>query len=125
MCLSLAHRLQSIFTAEVFWDLMDKLQVAKTVTPAYNPQSNGNLERFHRTLNSILRVMLNREDTEWVRFLPAATLAYNTKEHSATGVTPFSGMFGRQCKLPIDLIIPTPDEKHQDPIKSPRRWVRC
>ena len=63
------------FTAKVFWDLMDKLQVAKTVTPAYNPQSNGNLERFHRTLNSILHVMLNREDTEWVRFLPAATLA--------------------------------------------------
>ena len=23
-------------------------------------------------------------------------------------------MFGRQCKLPIDLIIPTPDEKHKD-----------
>ena len=23
-------------------------------------------------------------------------------------------MLGRQCKLPIDLIIPTPDEKHQD-----------
>ena len=54
------------FTAEVFRDLMDKLQVTKIVTPAYNPQSNGNLERFHRTLNSILRVMLNREDTEWV-----------------------------------------------------------
>lgn len=102
------------FTAEVFRDLMDKLQAARTVTPAYNPQSNGNLERFHRTLNSILRVFCDREDTEWSQYLPAATLAYNTKEHSATGVTPFSGMFGRQCRLPIDLIIPTPDEKHKN-----------
>ena len=93
---------------------MDKLQVKKTITPAYNPQSNGNLERFHRTLNSILRVFCDREDTEWSQYLAAATLAYNTKEHSATGITPFSGMFGRQCKLPIDLIIPTPDEKHKD-----------
>ena len=89
------------FTAEVFRDLMDKLQVKKTITPAYNPQSNGNLERFHRTLNSILRVFCDREDTEWSQYLAAATLAYNTKEYSATGITPFSGMFGRQCKLPI------------------------
>ena len=35
------------FTAEVFKDLMDKLKVKQTLTPAYNPQSNGNIERFH------------------------------------------------------------------------------
>ena len=102
------------FTAAVFTDLMDKLQVRRTTTPTYNPQSNGNLERFHRTLNSIIRVFCDREDTEWEQYLPAATLAYNTKQHSSTGITPFAGMFGRECRLPIDLIIPSPDDKSRD-----------
>ena len=102
------------FTAAVFTDLMDKLQVRRTTTPSYNPQSNGNLERFHRTLNSIIRVFCDREDPEWEQYLPAATLAYNTKQHSATGITPFAGMFGRECRLPIDLIIPSPDDKSRD-----------
>ena len=102
------------FTAGIFKDLMDKLQVKRTTTPTYNPQSNGNLERFHRTLNSLIRVFCDREDPEWEKYLPAAALAYNTKQHSSTGITPYSGMFGRECRLPIDLIIPTPDEKSKD-----------
>ena len=102
------------FTAEIFKDLMDKLQVKRTTTPTYNPQSNGNLERFHRTLNALIRVFCDREDPEWEPYLPSATLAYNTKQHSSTGITPYSGMFGRECRLPIDLIIPTPDDKSKD-----------
>ena len=102
------------FTAEIFKDLMDKLQVRKTTTPTYNPQSNGNLERFHRTLNAIIRVFCDRQDPEWQKYLPSATLAYNTKQHSSTGISPFSGMFGRECRLPIDLIIPTPDDKSRN-----------
>ena len=102
------------FTAEIFKDLMDKLQVKRTTTPTYNPQSNGNLERFHRTLNTLIRVFSDRDDPEWARYLPCACLSYNTKQHSSTGVTPFSGMFGRECRLPIDLIIPTPDDKSRD-----------
>ena len=104
----------SEFTAEIFKHLMDRLQVKRTTTPAYNPQSNGNIERFHRTLNTLIRIFCDREDPEWMQYLSAATLAYNTKQHSSTGVTPFSGMFGRECRLPIDLIIPTPDDKNQD-----------
>ena len=102
------------FTSQIFKDLMDKLQVRRTTTPTYNPQSNGNLERFHRTLNSIIRVFCDREDSEWEHYLPSATLAYNTKKHSSTGITPFSAMFGRECRLPIDLIIPSPDDKNKE-----------
>ena len=62
----------------------------------------------------MIRVFSDLDDPEWVRYLPCATLSYNTKQHSSTGVTPFSGMFGRECQLPIDLIIPTPDDKGRD-----------
>ena len=35
-----------------------------------------------------------------------STLAYNTKVHSTTKITPFMAMFRREAKLPIDLILP-------------------
>ena len=40
-----------------------------------------------------------------------ATFAFNTKVNSSTGVTPFEAWMGRPAKLPIDLVIPTPDQQ--------------
>ena len=42
-----------------------------------------------------------------------ATLAYNSKCHSATGQTPFLAWMGREAKLPIDLIVPTPHQQYE------------
>ena len=99
------------FVSKLWQEMMDLLQITKTSTPNYNPQSNS-VERYHRTLNSMLRVMMSRDETEWGRYLPAATLAYNTKVHSSTGLTPYFAMFGRECRLPIDLIVPSPEDKN-------------
>ena len=93
------------FVNSVWSQLCDRFQIKKTTTPAYNPNSNI-VERFHRTLNQMMRVFIDREDMSWSRYLPACTLAYNTKVHSTTGMTPFMAMFGREARLPIDLILP-------------------
>ena len=98
------------FHNKIWHQLCDRLQITKTVTPAYNPNSNL-IERFHRTLNTIMRTHLAREDAGWARFLPMATFAFNTKVNMTTGMTPFEAWMGRPAKLPIDLVIPTPDTK--------------
>ena len=96
------------FVNSLMTGMKKRLGIVHTRGPTYNPQSNQ-VERFHKTLSSMLRVMLPREDTEWDQHLPAITLAYNTKVCDATGVTPSLAFLGREAKLPIDLIIQTPD----------------
>ena len=95
------------FTNKIFANLMKELQIVKTNTPIYNPWSNR-VERFHKTLNTALRTVLGRQDTAWLGFLPAITLAYNTKKHATTGVSPYLATFGREANLPVDLVIDLP-----------------
>ena len=96
------------FCAKVMEEVYSRLDILHTRTPAYNPCSNP-VERFHRTLNQMLRVITARNDKEWEDHLGAITLAYNTKVNVATGVTPSLAFLGREAKLPVDMIIQTPD----------------
>ena len=92
--------------------LCKRLEIKKKETPPYNPNANP-VERFHRTLNAILRTFMDRDDPSWERYLPMATLAYNSKCHSATGQTPFLVWMGREARLPIDIIVPTPHQRYE------------
>ena len=43
---------------------------------------------------------MERDDKEWAQYLPAMTLAYNTKVHASTGVTPFYAKRGKVAGRP-------------------------
>ena len=97
-----------------FWeDLCRGLEIRRTKTPPYSPQSNS-VERFHRTLNQLFRIYLSRDDPEWYHVLPMCVLAYNSKVNSATGVTPMEAWTGREATLPIDLVLPQPERSDQN-----------
>jgi deoxyuridine 5'-triphosphate nucleotidohydrolase len=103
----------SEFRNNLWTGLMDRLQIKKTETPTYNPHSNL-VERFHRSLNQILRVHMSREDRSWERFVPMACFAYNTKINATTGISPFEAWMGRKAKMPIDLVVPLPDKIYRN-----------
>jgi len=53
------------FLSEVFKNVCKLLKITKFQTTPYHPQSNGALERSHRTLAEYLRHYINDEQTDW------------------------------------------------------------
>eukprot|EP00731_Ephydatia_muelleri_P023001 Em0015g584a len=92
------------FEAEVTTQLCQFLQIEKTRTTPYHPQSDGLVERFNRTLLNMLSTCSMEHPSDWDLYLSKLCLAYNSSVQSTTGYSPFFLMFGREARLPIDLI---------------------
>ena len=76
--------------------LMRRSQFAQAHSTTYHPQTNGLVERHNRTLVSMLRVYCSRYMTDWDRYLPQVTRAYNSTQHSTTGVSPHMMLTGHE-----------------------------
>ena len=66
------------FTATMHRCLCDLLRIHKMYSTAYNPQSNGAMERCNRTLLSMLRTVVSEQQNDWDDHLPAALCAYRS-----------------------------------------------
>ena len=95
----------SNYTSNLFKEVMARLGVIKTYTPAYSPEGNR-VERSHKVLGDIIRSDNRFEDQNWTSKINAAVMAYNSSVNRITGMSPFEAVFGRNPTLPIDLIFP-------------------
>jgi len=66
-------------------------------------------ERYNRTLLDMLATW--NHPFAWEDQLLKVCMAYNTSVHASTGYTPFFLMFGRQARMPIDLMYGMGNEK--------------
>ena len=60
------------------------LGVVKSRTTPYHPRSNGMIERFNRTLLSMLKMVSNEDEHDWNKNLPCLMMAYRTFLHETT-----------------------------------------
>ena len=111
------------FEAEVTTQLCQFLQIEKTRTTPYHPQSDGLVERFNRTLLNMLSTCSLEHPSDWDLYLSKLCLAYNSSVQSTTGYSPFFLMFGREARLPIDLIYNLNGEQEETADKSYSTYV--
>ncbi|KAK9729857.1 hypothetical protein QE152_g15664 [Popillia japonica] len=86
-------------------ELLKLYKIKVHYTTSQNPNSNSLIERFHSTLLEHVRLLKNQKVTQDIKQLVRlAILAYNSTNHSATGVTPFELLYGHtNSKEPMDL----------------------
>ena len=109
------------FESSLFLNLLDRLGVDKVRTSPYNPSTNGCVERFHRTLNSMLAKTVQESQKDWDLCLPYVLAAYKASIHSATGYMPNYLFLGRENRMPVDLIYGLPP--NTEPLRQYHEFV--
>ena len=98
------------FEGRLIAQICKMLGISKTRTSPYHPQGDGLVERFNRTLVSMLSAVVQDRHHEWEEHLRATCMAYNTSVQSSTGFTPFYLMFGRKARMPLDIMFGSPQD---------------
>ncbi len=84
------------FMAKLFKQLQPQLCIKVTNTTGYNPKGNGQVERMHRDLNSILRALATEcsDPFAWEDLLSQALFVLRTAVCKSTGLAPYQILFG-------------------------------
>ena len=99
------------FESAVFTEMCALLGIEKTRTTPLHPQSDGMVERFNRTIEAQLSKFVDDHQSDWDEYVPLLLMAYRTAVHETTGCTPAMMMFGRDLRLPVDLLFGRPEEE--------------
>ena len=91
------------FESNLIKEFCNLAKVKKLRTTPYHPMTNGQCERFNRTLCDMLGTLEAEEKANWKAFIHTLTHAYNATRNSSTGYSPFFLMFGRHPWLPVDV----------------------
>ena len=91
------------FESDIMHELCRLMCIDKIRCTVYRPQANGQLERFHRTLNSMIAKVVADNHRDWHEHIPGILAAYRATTHESTGFTANRLVLGREIKLPIDI----------------------
>ena len=91
------------FESKLFEALCQMLQIHKTRTTPYRPSSNGQVERYNRTLTQMIRCHIDSQKN-WDEHLQQLAGAVRSSVNRHTGYTANMMMLGREVNTPADLM---------------------
>jgi hypothetical protein len=98
------------FQSELFKKVCQMLEIDKSRTTPYHPQSDGLVERMNRTLEAMLSMFTSPGQRDWGEYLPYVMMAYRSAVQDTIGYSPNQMMLGRETELPIDIVMGHPEE---------------
>lgn len=97
----------SQFESKEFTDYCKTINIEHHRSTPYHHQSNGMVERTHRTIWNLLRVVVAEGHQDWDSHLTSVLGVYRNTIHSALGLSPYEAVFGRAPELEADREYPT------------------
>jgi transposase InsO family protein len=88
------------FTSVFFRETCRILGVKQINSSAYHPQANGQIERYHKTMNQGLSHYVNASGTNWDTLVPFYLMGYRATPHCSSGYSPYYLLHGREMILP-------------------------
>lgn len=89
------------FESHLFSELLKYLGVKRIRTTPYHPQSNGLVERWHRSLKSALSARL--DNSSWIKELSTVMYGLRAAGRSDSGISAAQLVFGQTLRLPSDF----------------------
>jgi len=89
------------FESDLFVSFTNLIGSRRTRTSSYHPQSNGKIERFHRTLKQAVKA---HENADWVSILPTIMLGFRCALKGNDNVTAAEMVYGQALRLPGDFL---------------------
>ena len=102
------------FRSKLLKRLCQRMGVRQAFTSGYHPQTNAKAERYNRFLAEALTHYLGKKKGEWDNYLDAVTFAYRTSYIEAIEESPFFMLYGRDPRLPVDVMYGSPEVEEID-----------
>lgn len=93
------------FEATLFRSLTDLLGIKRCRTTPYRPQTNGMIERLHRTIKAAI---MCHETGQWSELLPTILLGLRTTTKEDLNCSPAELTYGTNLRLPGDFFFTDP-----------------
>ncbi len=77
-------------------ELYELLGIKSIRTSVYHPQTDGLVERFNRTLKTMIRKFVHEDAKNWDKWLEPLLFAVREVPQASTGFSPFELLYGRQ-----------------------------
>jgi transposase InsO family protein len=107
------------FMSNFFNTTCKVLSISRSRTTPFNPSSNGNIERWRRSLHTGLSHYINAAHTNWDEVVPFFLMAYRATPNTTTEYSPFFLVRGREMTLPSNENLGAKLDK-ADPSLRPR-----
>ena len=89
----------SMFTGSFFTDLYNCLGIQRTMSTAYDLQTDGQTEKIYQVIESYLRSYCNYKQNDWAAMLAMAEYTHNNSKHSSTKISPFYANYGFEPRM--------------------------
>uniref|UniRef100_A0A8C1RIN6 Gypsy retrotransposon integrase-like protein 1 n=1 Tax=Cyprinus carpio TaxID=7962 RepID=A0A8C1RIN6_CYPCA len=102
------------FMSRTLSELYELLGIKAVCTSVYHPQMDGLVERFNRTLKTMIRKFVQEDAKNWGRWLEPLLFAVREVPQASTGFSPFELLYGRQPSGVLDVLKETWEDGRSD-----------